>query len=239
MLAPIRELSPTYFLEYSISFERVPPEHWRLPAALEGANRSEWSGWPRFSVGYRHMCRWYVIGLWEVLAARGYEWVMRMDEDSRLLSPIRHDLFAHLAGRGQAFGFHMASYESGFEGERFHTFVRRFLVATHGADFRPSWLLESCGANATVADFSVRRCGQLYGFYNNFFVSSVSFWTSPDVRRFLAHVDESHTIYTRRYGDMLLQSVALQTYLPREQAQMLDEFTYEHATREGPRRRHD
>ena len=47
--------------------------------------------------------------------------------------------------------------------------------------YLPAWLLESCGghANATARIFSVRRCGHLYGVYNNFFLTSVAFWRSP------------------------------------------------------------
>ena len=54
----------------------------------------------RYSLGYRHMIRWYVVGLWEVLDRMGYQYVMRMDEDSRILSAIPFDIFSLMAARG-------------------------------------------------------------------------------------------------------------------------------------------
>ena len=46
------------------------------------------------------MIRWYVVGLWEVLDRMGYQYVMRMDEDSRILSAIPFDIFSLMAARG-------------------------------------------------------------------------------------------------------------------------------------------
>ena len=56
------------------------------------------------------------MGLWETLAALRYDWVMRLDDDSKLLSPIRYDLFASLADRRVEYAFRLASFESGFDG---------------------------------------------------------------------------------------------------------------------------
>lgn len=87
-----------------VRFERVPAQHWRLPVHvapwLADDNRTTWTQWPKYSLGYRHMIRWYVVGLWETLEAMGYTWCMRMDEDSRILSPIDYNLFTHMASRG-------------------------------------------------------------------------------------------------------------------------------------------
>lgn len=228
-------LAPFAHRNHTISFREVPQQYWRIPEdiapATANTNRSEWLGWPRFSLGYRHMIRWYTIGLWEYLERRGYDWVMRMDEDSRLLSPIPYNIFERMQGRDWTFGYRMVSYESGFDGERFHSFVRNYLL-NHGPS-RPKWLLESCGRvgpNATARIFSVRRCGHLYGVYNNWFVSSVAFWRSPLVMRWLNHVDQAGVMYTRRYGDLLLQSVALQIFLSRDKVVMFDDFTYELST---------
>ena len=119
------------------------------------------------------------------------------------------------------------------DGERFHSFVRGYLQSelSRDPDFRPQWLLDSCGSNATVHDFSHRRCGHLFGFYNNFFVTSVAFWRSAPVRRLLDYIDRSGVIYARRYGDLLLQSIAVQIHMPRAEVHLFQGFTYEHSTR--------
>lgn len=111
-----------------------------------------------------------------------------------------------------------------------HADLSRRSGAVHG-EHQPAWLLDSCGPNASIANFSLESCGELYGMYNNFFVTSVHWWRSAPVQRFLRYVDASGLIYTRRYGDLLLQSVAVQIFLPKSKVKMFDSFTYEHSTR--------
>ena len=38
----------------------------------------------KFSAGYRFMIRFYAVTIWRTLDRLGYEWVMRMDDDSSL-----------------------------------------------------------------------------------------------------------------------------------------------------------
>ena len=66
--------------------------------------------------------------------------------------------------------------------------------------------------------------------YNNFFISRVGFWRSANVQRFLRYVDQSGYIYSRRYGDLQLQSIAVQIYAKKERVHMFDDFTYQHGT---------
>ena len=35
------------------------------------------------------------------------------------------------------------------------------------------------------------NCGEIYGFYNNWFATRVGWWLTPPVQRFLQYVDES------------------------------------------------
>ena len=67
------------------------------------------------------------------------------------------------------YGFRMASYESGFDEGRFHNFLRRYLQL-HEPNLHPEWLLDTCGPNATVDQYSYARCGEMYGMYNNWSV---------------------------------------------------------------------
>ena len=75
VLAPIGEAGRT------ARFLRVPDEHWRLPVDvaphLALANRSRWYGYPRFSLGYRHMIRWFCIGLFCSIHGGPYAEVVR------------------------------------------------------------------------------------------------------------------------------------------------------------------
>ena len=77
-----------------IRFARLPTRYWSMPPTLR-INQSTWEQ-PRFTLGYRHMMRWYAITLWPCMAEMGYEFVMRFDEESFLLSPVRYSFFEHM-----------------------------------------------------------------------------------------------------------------------------------------------
>ena len=46
----------------------------------------EWLFPNKFSVGYRHMVRFFTVGIWEVASGLGYQFVMRLDDDAFVLS---------------------------------------------------------------------------------------------------------------------------------------------------------
>eukprot|EP00965_Chrysotila_dentata_P151204 4998114-Pleurochrysis_carterae.AAC.4 len=176
--------------------------------------------------------RWYSVCLWGCMKEMGYEFIMRMDEESFIYSAIPYNIFAWMSSKQLDYGFRMVSYESGFSDEHFHTFLRSYLLSN---DIKPTWLLHSCGpakrhANP-VEEFTMQQCGELYGFYNNFFVSRVSFWLEPQVQAFLRHVDDSGQIYRLRWNDLILQSAVVQMFMPINKVHLFLDFTYEHATR--------
>lgn len=65
----------------------------------------------KFSAGYRFMIRFYAVTIWETLSNLGYMWVMRMDDDSFILSPVKYNIFADMRRRGLLYGYRMLSKE--------------------------------------------------------------------------------------------------------------------------------
>lgn len=209
------------FLTLNSSFTTPPPG---TPP------QSKWMHRNRFSPGYRHMIRLFAIGLWPLIAEQGYEYVMRMDEDSFILSRVRYNFFEFMRSTGIDYAYRLASWEAvpgKGHPEPFHHFVRGFLRSR--PNLSPTWLLDSC-IDKSVRNYTTANCGNMYGFYNNFFVSRVGFWMRSDVQEFLRYADHSHNIYLRRWNDILWQSAAVQMYLPHRRVRMLRDFAYEHAT---------
>lgn len=190
----------------------TPTQHWVQPN--------------KFSAGYRHMIRLFTIGIWKVIADEGYEYVMRLDDDSSLLSPIEYNIFDRMQAEGIDYAYRLAVYESGANPGHWHRFMRSFLVERR---LKPKWLLDPCGTK-DVRNYTFKTCGHLYGFYNNFFVTRVGFWLQQNVQIFLEHIDKSHTIYTQRWGDLLWHSAAVQIYMDPARVRMLRDFAYEHST---------
>ena len=167
------------------------------------------------------------------MAQEGYEFVMRMDEDSLLWSPIRYNLFEFMAARGIEYAYRLAAWEHGFHGwngDNFHRVPRAF--ASRGVIPQSAgWLLDSCASGRhNMGNFTLKLCGEPYGVYNNFFISKVAFWFRPEVQRFLDAVDKSHTIYTLRFNDILWQSTAIKLFMEPRKVYMFQDWAYEHIT---------
>jgi len=65
----------------------------------------------KFSAGYRFMIRFYAVTIWTTLHSLGYKWVMRMDDDSFVLSPVTYNIFHDMRNRGLLYGYRMLSKE--------------------------------------------------------------------------------------------------------------------------------
>lgn len=205
-------------------FYELPKHHFEVPPGTPPMQ--SWRYIAKFSAGYRHMIRFFTSGLWQVVANEGYAYVMRMDEDSFIWSPIRENLFTRMQRHGYEYGYRLAVLERDGQVQRFHSFVRNYALRNAIA---PTWLLQAC-KDKSIANYTLRNCGDSYNIYNNWFISKVSFWLQPSVQRFLAHVNRSHAIYSERWGDLLWQSAALQLFMDHEQVHMFTDFAYEHAT---------
>jgi len=71
-----------------IRFEVLQHRFWCLPYFLDAKDQPTWFN-PRFSVGYRHMIRWYSMNVFLYAHEAGYEWVMRLDDESFVWTPIK------------------------------------------------------------------------------------------------------------------------------------------------------
>lgn len=187
---------------------------WTIPDWLRKDNPSKW-GAKKYSIGYRHMIRWYAIQIWEFFeqlnAQHGcqYEYIMRMDEESYIHSPIDYDLFDFMTLNHYEYAFRQCSYEMGAISKVWRAYM-----------------------NAHPNVVPLRKFAGLCGFYNNFFLAKLSFFKSPPVQHFLKFVDQSGDIYRHRVNDLVLQTAAVYAFLPPEKIHRFLDFTYEHFTME-------
>lgn len=210
-------------------FHLLAAHHFELPPRTPPP--SKWKQAGQFSAGYRHMIRFYTMGIWEVIRDAGYAYVMRMDEDSYLWSPIGYNLFDFMARQGIEYAYRLAAWEHGWHGYTGDIFFKWLRDWVAKQNLSTGWLLDSCStARRHIGDFKLAWCGEPYGVYNNFFISSVAFWLRPDVQRYLEAVNQSHAIYTLRFNDILWQSSALKLFMEPKRVFMFQDFAYEHIT---------
>lgn len=191
-------------------------KYWQRPSWHVNDDPNKiWYAYPLFSEGYRHMMRWYAIGLWDFFdnfnqqSGCSYRYLFRLDEDSYLYSPIRYDLFDLMKNNNYVYGYRMCAYEMRVTQRIMKVFRRH-----KGTRFNP------------VRDIDLDMCG----FYNNFFVADIQHFNSPPVKDFLRVVDRQGLIYRRRLGDLMIHSMSVYLFAPQERIHRFLDFTYQHST---------
>ena len=188
--------------------------YWRRPRNLEGENPEKWNAYPLFSEGYRRMIHFFAIDIWQFFwdyaqqTGCKYRYIMRLDEDSYIHSPIEYDIFDLMEKEQYVYGFRMCSYEMHIIRNIWQLFRRNNRVFTPQRDI----------------DYS------MCGFYNNFFVAKIEFFMSEGVQKFLRFVDRRGSIYRRRLGDLLIHSTAVFAFANQSSIHRFLDFTYEHGT---------
>jgi hypothetical protein len=163
----------------------------------------------RIEIGYKHMCRFYAMQIYDFV--REFDYILRLDDDSFLESPIQYDLFGYMAQQEFVYGY--VHKEDEYHQETVATLPRftQGYIQKHGIDIKCS-----------LSDIDV-----LY-YYSNFTITQVAFWHQEKVQDYLRAVDESMGIYQFRWGDALLQTLALKMFCDPNQLHYFQDFRYSH-----------
>ena len=123
-------------------FVRLASKHFEVPSGA--GDPQTWALAKRFSVGYRHMIRFFTVGIWPLLEAMNYTHVMRLDEDSFIWSPIYYNIFEQVRARGLEYAFRLGVWERGMVGRspnHFHDIIAAF-AKRNGVTL--NWLQNAC-----------------------------------------------------------------------------------------------
>jgi len=202
-----------------VSFHELDPADFTLPAHIDADKMQKCIAhkpvpyWR--NAKYRMMCRWWSINVWKY--AQGYEYIMRLDDDSIIEEPVQYDIFAWAAENKVAYSSNILSLDCGICNHGFKELLesafpeKRDLI---GQMFKPQdvpmlsvqfhpfrSLLSITDAHALPEMKSTMRVWSMVYFFNNYFVTRVSFWQRPDVQAALKTIDESGLMFYKRLGD--------------------------------------
>lgn len=209
----------------NIKFNLLDGELWKPPDCQELINNSDQSKWnqPKFSLGYRNMMRWYGVLIYKYLNDLGYEWYMRMDDDSLLHSKINYDLFEFMYNNNYDYGFRAYCNDHISVSDGLIEFCYDYCEKNN---IKPTFL------NKYTLHNSKKKTKEynILGYYNNFLISNLKFWLRDDVQLFLNNFDNTGYQYTKRWNDLISQAVTIQIFMERNKIHHFNDFTYEHTT---------
>ena len=197
-----------------LKFRELNGTWWALPYELNAADLHKWKR-PKYSIGYRHMMRWFSVLIWPYLTQEGYTHVMRLDDDSYIHSKIHYNLFDYMRENKKKYAFRQPVRDSGV-GKGYDKIV-------------DDYLLEHPSATSQELINTYKNVSKRVGFYNNFFMAEISFFTNEPVVGLLRAIDESTLIYKERTGDLVIHSTAVRLFLHPNEIHWFRDFTYEHS----------
>ena len=160
--------------------------------------------------GYRHMCHFFANDIFERSELAEYDYYMRLDEDSFILSPLPFNLFEKMAREGLKYVYRLEMNEK--------KSVSHGLIATAEAFF-------AANPRFNIAKPRIRR-QKLY--YTNFEVGNLRWFRAKGWQRYFAAIDATGGIWRRRWGDAPIRWLGLQYLLKPEEMYCLKKMKYFH-----------
>lgn len=197
----------------------IATQHWVAPRALHDW---EFMTGEDFGPGYRSMCRWYSMHMFEAMDYLGYEWVIRIDDDSVFPAPIPYDIVAIMEANGAEYGYRADSTDTSEVTNALPEAANYWLTAEN---MQPTWLLQYCSPQNISGLTRAGWSGII--FYNNFFVARISWWLQPKIQAWLSFLLSSGGFYKFRWGDAPVHTFTMGMFMSEDSILQFG-FEYEH-----------
>ena len=151
-------------------------------------------------IDYRHMCRFNAILLHNQPVLQQYIYYWRLDDDSKLLEPVMYDPFQYMSYNNITYGFNVIQHDDIGCVIGLYQFTLNY-IQSYSQQLHPYNFFHQWSFNTTH-----------HIFYNNFELSTISFWQQSNVAQYLQLIDESYEIYYSRWGDAPIKTQVLSMF---------------------------
>lgn len=162
--------------------------------------------------GYRSMCRFFANEWFLRPELDGYDFVMRMDVDSFILSPCRENLFARMDCGKLGYAYRAILKDS----PRFCT----GLWETADDYFREAGITPKARLYRDIRRFRI--------FYTNFEICRLSWFRSPVWQSFFSAIDKAGGIARHRWGDAPIRYVGVRALMEASEIWQATPLHYQH-----------
>jgi len=173
---------------------------------------------------YRSMCNFWLKNFYKYTT--GYDYAMRIDDDSIIEEPIKYDLFELMRDKDYTYlsniihldcslcnygmkDFFLTHYEDKKE-KIDELFVEHSLSSDSGYFNNFKKLYNGIHNEEYTVD--TVKLTMPFMYYNNFNIIHVDTWNTPEIQDIVNKIDEHGYIYYCRWGDAPLQTIILSLY---------------------------
>lgn len=171
----------------------------------------------KWSIGYRHMCRFYSGEFYKLDIMKNYDWYWRLDSDSFIHSKIPYDIFKFMEREGYIYGYLGRTLNDGEEVvEGLWNLTKEYI---QNNDIKPKFL-HKFKDKVGNWDYSM--------YYTNFEISKLEFWRSDKYMNYYNHLDQNGGIYYHRWGDNVIHLLAISIFLDEKKVHCYKDIDYSH-----------
>jgi len=159
-----------------------------------------------FSIGYRHMCRFFAGKIYDCPILKGYEYYWRLDAHSYILEKIDYDIFEFMKDNDILYGY----IDSGKD-----------ITNTDSL-----WIVTKKYLEDKNIKYDKTWDGIAYG--TNFEISSFEFWRSNEYKNYFDYIDRIGGIYKYRWGDHIIHYLAISIFVSEQRLYKFTDIAYQH-----------
>ncbi len=163
-------------------------------------------------IGYRHMCRFHAKQVHKMPILQGLDWYWRLDDDSKLLTPVNYDVFLYMHNHNWLYGYAWIHWDANECTTGLWEATKKYIKENH---ISPTFFHEWPRPRL---------------FYNNFEIAKFSIWTDPGYSKYIDYLDKLGGIYYHRWGDAPIKGLGLSLFVPMNQTHQFRDIGYEHAS---------
>lgn len=162
-------------------------------------------------LGYRHMCHFWANDVFLRAELSEYDYLMRLDDDSYILSPIGYNVFAEMKDRGARYAYRVIDFDV-YD-------VCIGLAEVSRAFFR---------AHPEVEKRGLKGYPPYYIYYTNFEISDLSWFRASPWQQFFQAIDSAGGIWRYRWGDAPIRYIGVNCMLEEDEVLCVLDLHYEH-----------
>lgn len=163
-------------------------------------------------IGYHHMCRFHAKSVYEQPILGRLQYVWRLDDHSFITRQISYDIFREMRDRRIQYGFKNVVRDG-----------QRCVIGLWPA------VNNYMRQRSIIPKFKWPRYRI---FYNNFEISDLDVWRSPQYRDYIDFIDRLGGIYYHRWGDAPIKTIAVTLFLFKNYTHHFKDIGYIHGRRD-------
>lgn len=190
--------------EYNISITNNIPQYYPHP---------DYPGSTGFSIGYRHMCRFFSGEIFKNEYLQKYKYIWRLDTDSFILAPITYNVFQTLKDCNAIYGYINIQHD-------------------HPGVIKGLW---ECSQEyfSKINKNHIFNSNNIYkhknrAFYTNFEICDMDWFNKSEYQDYYNYIDNTGGIYTGRWGDASIRYIAINSLAKPQQLYFYNDIKYFH-----------